>query len=160
MQWRWKEVDRFEIYIEDKIDRACCYIKCLVIRKKEDSVNKKNKQLKKNVESRKCVVFKPRENNILVRKGQLSVSKWLFHILQETEWEHSRFWLEECPLRWDMDENVHIFSVSINWQNNPMKLRMLGFRLRVIVGNGLISIQERDFYNFECIKMTAWICNK
>lgn len=38
-------MDRFEIYMEDRIDRACCRIRCLVIRKKEDPV--KNKQLER-----------------------------------------------------------------------------------------------------------------
>lgn len=43
-----------------------------------------------------------------------------------------------------MEENVHIFSVSLNWQNNPIKLRILGFRLRVIVMSGIISTQGRE----------------
>lgn len=61
-------MDGFETCIGDRIDRADCWIRCLVNRKKEDSEKRKMKQLEK-VENQENV-FKPRKNRILVRKGQ------------------------------------------------------------------------------------------
>lgn len=63
-------MDGFETCIGDRIDRADCWIRCLVIRKKEDSVKRKMKQLEK-VENQENV-FKPRKNRISVREGQSS----------------------------------------------------------------------------------------
>lgn len=43
MEWRWKEMDAFELYIEDRIDKSCYWIRCLVFGKKEGSVKRKIK---------------------------------------------------------------------------------------------------------------------